>query len=43
MQPNNIKINIRNNRWAILRKKWEKYLQSKSKPKNTNNTKKIKH
>ena len=38
MQPNNIKINIKNNRWAVLRKKWEKYLQSK--PKNTNTCKK---
>ena len=26
MEPNNIKINIRTNRWAVLRKKWEKYL-----------------
>ena len=50
MKPNNIKINIRKNRWAVLRGKWEDEEKKKvisfqkSKPsKNNNTTKKIKH
>jgi hypothetical protein len=50
MKPNNIKINIRKNRWAVLRGKWDdeekkkRDFVQKSKPSKNNKTnKKIKH